>query len=216
MSAGSPLLDERLSALMMEAAEWRLLARLFDCPGPEWSADLRELAGEVRDESLRAAADRAADDVPSPGQYHSLFGPGGPVPPREASYRETLELGSLMSELAVYYDAFGYAPSGGEPPDQVAVETAFMAYLKLKEAYALANADWEHVAVTAAACARFRADHLAYVAAPLARVLEGSPLEYLAHASRALAFRVGPAPRSGRLPMAPPPEGDDEPLACGV
>lgn len=214
MTAANPLLDGRMSALMMEAAEWRLLARLFECPDEDWAADLRQLAGEVRDEALRAAADRATGQVPSPGQYHSLFGPGGPAPPREASYRETLELGSLMSELAMYYDAFGYQHSGGEPPDHVAVETAFVAYLKLKEAYAVANADWEHAALTAAASARFRAEHLANVAAPLARVLEGSPLEYLARASSILAFRVGTAPRSRRLPMAPPTESDDDPFAC--
>ena len=216
MSGEQPVLALRLSSLIREAAEWRLLARLFECPNAEWDADIQQLASEVPAEDLRAAVEAASQGVATPAQYHSLFGPGGPAPPREASYRESLELGSLMSELAGYYDAFGYAPGDGEPPDHVAVETGFIAYLKLKEAYALAMDDWDHAAVTAAASARFRADHLANVAAPLARILEGSPLEYLARASRVLAFRVGPTPRV-RLPMAQPAEGDDDAgFDCGA
>jgi nitrate reductase assembly molybdenum cofactor insertion protein NarJ len=216
MSAEGVLLDQRISALMMEAAEWRLLARLFECPSAEWADDIRQLSSEVRNDDLRAAVELASRESPAPAQYHSLFGPGGPAPPREATYRDTLELGSLMSELAGYYDAFGYAPSTSEPPDHVAIEAGFVAYLKLKEAYAVANAEWDHAAVTAAASARFRADHLANVAAPLARILEGSSVGYLARAASTLATRVGPPPRSGRLPMAQPADGDDESFDCGA
>ena len=216
MSGAHPETDRQMSALLMEAAEWRLLARLFECPAAEWEADLRQLACEVRDEALRAAASLATDTPPSLGQYHSLFGPGGPAPPREASYRDSLELGSLMSELAGYYDAFGYAPAATEPPDHVAVETGFLAFLKLKEAYALANADEEHAAVTASAAARFRSDHLATLAAPLARVLEDAPLEYVTLAARVLASRVGPVPRPMRLPMAQPTDGNDDAFECGM
>ena len=215
MSEDAVAVDQRLPALLMEAAEWRLLARLFECPGAEWEADLRQLAGEIRDEDLRAAATLAIAAPPSPGQYHSLFGPGGPAPAREASYRESLELGSLMSELAVYYEAFGYAPAAEEPPDHVAVEAGFVAFLTLKEAYAVANAEGDHAAVTAAAAARFRADHLANLAAGLARILEDAPLDYLARAARVLTSRAGPAPRSSRLPMAPSSDGDDR-FECGM
>jgi nitrate reductase assembly molybdenum cofactor insertion protein NarJ len=215
MNEEGTAIDQRLLALLMEAAEWRLLARLFECPAAEWQADLCQLAGEVSDRDLRAASDLALRESPAPAQYHSLFGPGGPAPPREASYRDSVELGSLMSELAVYYDAFGYAPAANEPPDHVAVETGFIAYLKLKEAYALANDDRERAALTASASARFHADHLASLAAPLARILENAPLGYLARAARALLSRVGPPPRSSRLPMAQLAGSEDDPLVCG-
>lgn len=72
------------------------------------------------------------------GLHHSLFGPGGPAAPREASYRTTLQLGYLLSELEAYYSSFGYTPAKEETPDHVAVETDFAAYLCLKRALAAA------------------------------------------------------------------------------
>jgi nitrate reductase assembly molybdenum cofactor insertion protein NarJ len=155
------------------------------------------------------------DDAATEGQYHSIFGPGGPAPPREASYRESLELGSLMSEIAVYYDAFGYTTAGAEPPDHIAVEAGFIAYLTLKQAYALACENPEHAELAAIGASRFRADHLAYIAEPMAALLAGSNVQYLARAARALATRVGLPPRSSRLPMAQPASSDEDPINCG-
>jgi nitrate reductase assembly molybdenum cofactor insertion protein NarJ len=123
------------------------------------------------------------------------------VPPREVSYHDTLELGSLMSELAGYYDAFGYYPATSEPPDHVAVEVGFVAYLRFKEAYAVAAGDAEHAAMTAQAAVRFRADHLAMLAAPLAAVLADSDIDYLVQASGLLAGCVGDRPSRTRLPV---------------
>ena len=91
-----------------------------------------------------------------------------------------------------------------------------VAYLTLKEAYALATGDAERAALAADAGARFRTEHLANVAAPLAALLANSHLEYLALASRVLASRVGPAPRSARLPMAPTAEREDDSFECGT
>jgi nitrate reductase assembly molybdenum cofactor insertion protein NarJ len=188
--------------LLRQAAEWRLLGRLFECPEGEWHHEVAALARELDDADLTGAVTAAAD-VASAGQYHSVFGPGGPAPPREATYHETLELGSLLSDLARYYDAFGYAPRLQEAPDHVAVEVGFVAYLKLKEAYALAQGDELHAAAAARAAESFIADHLVLLANPLATLLSSSHLDYLARASRLLASRTGPPPPSNRLPMLP-------------
>lgn len=198
-----------LHELLYEAAEWRLLGLLFECPRERWRAEIERLACELPSAELRAAV-AAVDDAATEGQYHSVFGPGGPAPPREATYRDTLELGSLVSELAMYYDAFGYAPAIDEPPDHVAVEAGFVAYLKLKEAYARADGNEEHAALACTAAAQFIRDHLALMAAPLAAILDTSHLEYLARASAILAGRVGPAPRSTLLPMLQPSDDDDD------
>ena len=216
MSGEGPVLGQRISSLMMEAAEWRVLSRLFECPADGWDTDIRQLGREVGAEDVRGSAAAALREAPTAGQYYSLFGPGGPAPPREASYRESLELGSLISELAGYYEAFGYTPGDREPPDHVAVETSFVAYLKLKEAYALATGDEDHAALTAATSVRFRADHLASIAAPLARILEAAPFDYLARASRALASRAGKPAPARRLLMAQAPDADDNLFDCGV
>lgn len=209
MSGPAPLDEARIGALLRDAAAWRLLGRLFECPSGTWMQEIEALARELGDDQLRGAV-RAAAGTASEGRYHSVFGPGGPAPPREATYLERLELGSLMSELATYYDAFAYVPALQESPDHVAVEVGFVAYLRLKEAYALVEGDAERAEATSRAAARFLADHLAVIALPLAAVLAESPLEYLARAGGALAARVGPRPPAGRLPMLPPPLDDDE------
>ena len=186
--------------LLREAAWWRLLGRLFECPGTEWRHDVAALVREVDDDALREAAESALDRA-TEGQYHSVFGPGGPAPPREVSYHDRLELGSLMSELAAYHDAFEYHPSTNEAPDHVAVEVGFIAYLRLKEAYAVAAEEREHAATTAQAAEQFRVDHLAMLAAPLAAVLADSDLDYLVRASALLASRAGDRPRRTLLPV---------------
>lgn len=191
MSAQPSGLDTRERHLLQEAAEWRLLALLFECPGPGWQDQIAAISPEIADAELQAAAHHALAEA-SEGLYHSIFGPGGPAPPREASYQRSVQLGYLMSELAAFYDAFAYRPTAGEAPDHISVETAFIAYLRLKEAYALACSDAEHAAVTAEAAQRFRQDHLSALAEPLAVALRTSGVRYLALAGEALLRRVGP------------------------
>ncbi len=148
------------------------------------------MAAEVADTDLKAAANVAQKEA-SEGLYHSIFGPGGPAPGREISYREWAQPGYLLSELTSYYDAFAYQSSIVEAPDHVAVETGFIAYLKLKEAYARATGDDEHAAVTCEAAQQFITEHLSMMTEPLARSLEHSGVEYLALAGNALLSRVG-------------------------
>jgi nitrate reductase assembly molybdenum cofactor insertion protein NarJ len=215
MSASGAAVDSRVYALLREAAEWRLLGRLFDCPDEPWRQDVAALARETDDDVLRRAA-AAALDAATHGQYHSVFGPGGPAPPREASYQQTVELGSLMSELAAYYEAFHYRPATCEAPDHVAVEAGFVAYLRLKQAYAAAAGDAEHEATTAEAVDRFRSTHLAVIATPLAAALADSGVEYLVQASRLLVKRAGHRPQSARLHVLHDPgENDESRFACG-
>lgn len=208
MSPSEGHMDPRVHDLLRDAARWRLLGRLFECPGDGWRRDVAALAGEVDDAELRAVAE-AALVTATEGQYHSVFGPGGPAPPREVSYHDTLELGSLMSELAGYYDAFGYHPATSEAPDHVAVEVGFVAYLRFKEAYAVAIGDAEHTATTVKAAAQFRADHVAMYAAPLAAILADSGIDHLAQASRLLAACAGDRPRCTRLPVFQQPVDDN-------
>jgi nitrate reductase assembly molybdenum cofactor insertion protein NarJ len=207
MSEDGPYVDLNVRNLLREAARWRLLGRLFECPGEEWGRDVARLAQEVGDAGLQAAAEQARVTA-TEGQYHSVFGPGGPAPPREASYHDTVELGSLMSELAACYDAFGYRPATSEAPDHLSVELGFVAYLRFKEAYALAAGDAERAAITAQASDRFRADHLSMFTDPLADVLSDSGIEYLVQASRVMVEYVGHRPPRTRLPVVVEPVDD--------
>lgn len=207
-------LTPRAVDLLRDSTRWRLLGRLFECPCDEWRRDVASLAADVDDDRLRAAAGVALATA-TEGQYHSVFGPGGPAPPREVSYYDSLELGSLMSELAGYYDAFGYAPPTGEPPDHVAVEAGFIAYLRFKEAYARATGDEEHASLTAEAAGRYLADHLAAIAAPLAAALADSQIDYLVRASGLLAARAGKPPARTRLRVIRETDEDEGEFGCG-
>jgi nitrate reductase assembly molybdenum cofactor insertion protein NarJ len=201
--------DHKQRALLAEAARWRLIGALFECPTGNWREILDALCTLESDPDLREAT-CAAQTEASESLYYSVFGPGGSSSPREVSYHKHLELGSLMSELGGYYDAFGYQPDTREPGDHIAVEAGFVGYLRLKEAYALACDDSGRAQITAEATQRFIENHLSAMAAPLADSLENSGIRYLALAARALAdlCRTDPPqnldtePRSGGRTMA--------------
>lgn len=214
MSAVARALDRDQAALARRAAEWRLLGLLFDCPREGWHDEVKALSREVDDNRLRLAAEAAAREA-SPGMHGSIFGPGGPVSPREVTYLGGIQLGYLLSELRGYYEAFAYRPRTVEPDDHVAVEVGFVAYLLLKQVYALVSDDAEHAAVVADAATGFKRDHLAAMAQPIATALEGVAPPYLALAGAALAERVGP-PRSTTLPNAlPMVDVEGEEVCCG-
>lgn len=117
---------------LVEAAEWRLISLFFDCPTGDWFDQVDALGKQVYDKRLKRAAKFARKQA-SEGMFHSIFGPGGPAPGREVSYRGWVQPGYLLSELASCYNAFSYKPMTAEVPDHVSVETGFVAYLRLKE-----------------------------------------------------------------------------------
>jgi nitrate reductase assembly molybdenum cofactor insertion protein NarJ len=185
------VLNGRELHLAREAAEWRLISLLFECPGPQWREQVTALMQEVDDVELQSASQDALEQA-GEGLFHYAFGPGGPAPAREATYHQTVQLGYLMSELQAYYNAFAFHPSTAEAPDHVSVEAGFIAYLKIKEAYSLTSEDEERAATTSESAQQFIEDHLTNLAQPLAERLGSSGISYLAKASAALLRRVGP------------------------
>lgn len=201
--------------LLAEAAEWRLISLLFDCPSNDWLRQVEDLAGPVTDKKLKRAA-KAAQKQASEGLFHSIFGPGGPAPGREVSYRGWVQPGYMLAELNSFYDAFSYRPTTNEVPDHVAVETGFVAYLRLKELYALENGDNESADVTSKASITFIDDHLSKYAQKLSKLLAASGIEYLNLAGAALFARVGPDQDKSKQIFLPVLEGDNEStLECG-
>lgn len=195
-STTSVALNAVAKELVIEAAEWRMIELLFRRPSPAWRDDLNSLAGEIQDAELIEAAARSVEGA-SEGAFHSIFGPGGPAPAREASYQGTIQLGYLMSELNAYYEAFAYKPASSlsekEPPDHVSVEAGFMSFLRLKQAFALSRNSSVEAAVAAEAADRFIQEHLSNIAEPLSHALNYSGESYLELAGKALLRRTGPA-----------------------
>jgi nitrate reductase assembly molybdenum cofactor insertion protein NarJ len=191
MNLKDPALGPKQKKLIEDSAKWRLISMLFECPSDAWRIKLASLASSISDARLKVAAE-AAEAEASEGLYYSIFGPGGPASPREVSYHRSVELGGLMSELAGYYEAFGYSPASRETSDHVAVEVDFVGFLRLKEAYAQACQDPDHAEITADAARHFIKDHLFPMAEPLVRLLENSGVHYLQLAARALVRQAGP------------------------
>ncbi len=189
MSDASAATDPRVVELLRESAAWRMIALLFECPSAAWREQIAALAAEVDDPQLRAAAEAALREA-TEGLYHTVFGPGGPAAPREVSYRRTVDAGAFLADLEAFYTAFAYTAQTPEPPDHVAVEAGFVAYLRFKEAYAVSRGDRPQAEVAADAAKHFLEDHLSLLADPLARALGASEIAYLATASAALARRV--------------------------
>jgi nitrate reductase assembly molybdenum cofactor insertion protein NarJ len=210
MTAIEPSVQE----MLREAADWRLIGLLLECPSAEWRNRVDELAREVPDAELAQAVALSREQA-SEGLYHSTFGPGGPAPPREATHRDTLQLGYLMSEIEAYYASFGYRAGSSEPPDHIAVETGFVAYLKFKQAYAAACGDAEAAAVAAEACREFVTEHLASTAAPLTEMLAASGVPYLELTGRALGRRAGPARKRFLVLGAESLNRDEDDFGCG-
>jgi hypothetical protein len=182
MTSTSILSDE-----MTEAARWHLFARLFERPIPGWHGEVHALATEMTDPILRAVAEQAT--ALDEGGYLASLGPGGRVSPREAGHCGWRDPGWVLSDLARYYEAFGYRPRGEDPLDHVAVEVGFVAYLHLKEALALANEDDEGASVTREARDAFVREHLATLVVSLSRRLTVED-GHLAAAMDLLAARV--------------------------
>ena len=200
--------------LAQEAAEWRLLSLLFECPTAEWRRQVSGLMKDTADEELKSAAQDALEQA-SEGLFHHTFGPGGPAPPREATYHQTVQLGYLMSELQAYYNAFAFHPATDEPPDHIAVESSFIAYLKLKEAYAWACGNEDQAATAAESAHQFIREHLANIAEPFTSHLQASEIPFLVKAGAALFRRVGPTPKAASpLPILQEDHQESE-WACG-
>lgn len=200
-------------AALAAAAEWRLLALLLSRPREGWREEVEALAREVGPhEDLRAAAAAARDA--SEGAYHALLGAGAVASPREAAHAGFLDPGRILADLAACYAAFGFTHGGEEPDDHLAVECDFVAYLHLKEAYALAGGRQEAAELTRDVRGRFLSEHVALAGRRLAaRLPEGAPA-HLAAAASWLAARLPPAPPGEpRSPIDPPDDGC--PMSCG-
>lgn len=195
------------------ATDWRLLGLLFECPSVTTLAELKSLGSEATNKTLQQAAAYAQTEADE-GLYHLVFGPGGPAPPREVSYRNWVQPGYLLSELSSYYRAFEYRPRYSDVPDHIAVEAGFVGYLRLKEAFALLSDEKENAEIAGEAADRFTKEHVAEIASPLSKLLAGSGVKYMMLAGEALYELSGAADLPERKEM-PVIETGCEEFSCG-
>lgn len=181
------------ASLVSDAAAWRLAGLLLERPVCGWPEAVSDLAAEVDDPGLRAAAEVAPKAVE--GHYLALLGPGGPASPREVAYVGFGDPGRTLAEIRAFHEAFAFGPRTEDPPDHIAVSAGFAGYLRLKEAFALGEGNGEAAATVREARERFESEHLRRVAGPLARKLEEhGPGTAWAAAAAWIHRRVGEEP----------------------
>jgi nitrate reductase assembly molybdenum cofactor insertion protein NarJ len=185
----SALLNCNVRELLSSAAEWHLLGLLFELPTASWKAEVSGLAAEIHSEDLKAAVHAALSEA-SEGRYHSAIMPTGRVSLREISYRPSMVPGQFISQLSALYAAFAYEPRTSNPPDHLAVQASFLAYLQLKEAYAQMKKDIENAEVSAHAADAFVRDHLSVFEQGLTTAMQLANVTYLTLAGAALENRI--------------------------
>ncbi len=158
------------TALLAQAAAWRLLSALLERPREGWRDEVLALAREVGDPELAACARRMAEDA-SEGEYLAVLGPGGAVSPREVAYRPDTDPAAVLARLQTLYEAFAYRPASEDPPDHIAVELGFAGFLALKGAYAEQCLNAAAGSLAAEGLELFRSDHLDAFATALAQRL---------------------------------------------
>lgn len=176
------------TALLAQAAGWRLLSALLERPRDGWREEILALAREVADGELAAGARRVAEDA-SEGEYLAVLGPGGAVSPREVAYRPDTDPAAILARLNALYEAFSYRPASEDPPDHIAVELGFAGFLVLKRSFAEQRDDAASATLVAEGLALFRAEHLDAFAAALAERLAAST-GYLQAVAPCLAARA--------------------------
>lgn len=177
----SPMTPE-VKLLVHQAAAMRLVALLFSAPTPESRNEVQALLAEVTDQVLKDAAQRWLDTMDS-GRYFACVAPAGPISLRLISYLSRISPGDILAELESCYAAFGYAPSSPEPPDHLAVQADFVAFLFLKWAYAVARCESTTVGLLRKTCKRFSGEFLAPILEDLPQKLSEAQVDCLARAA---------------------------------
>lgn len=215
---------------------WRVLALVFSPPTTESLAQVRSVCRDlascprVKGLPVRVGLEELAgwldpeQAVAMEHEYNALFLTEALVPAYEGCYQR-MERGAVVGDTAGFYRAFGLElQEHTGPSDSLWNELAFMAWLSVKEAYALGQAREEERSVTRRAATDFLGDHLGRWAGIFTqRVLgvSGHPLYttaahlLLAAVSVAVdALEVGPIDALGEYAGAPEPDALSCPMAC--
>lgn len=182
-----PLMPE-VRLLVQQAAAFRLVALLFSVPSPQTRREVQALLPEVAD-SLLTEAGRCWLDTMDAGRYFACFAPIGRVSLRLVSYLPRISPGDILAELQRCYAAFGYVPFSAEPPDHLAIQVDFLAFLFLKRAYALAGSDVTSIALVEQICRRFWSEFLYPIMENLPQPLSEAEVACLAQAATWLKTR---------------------------
>jgi DMSO reductase family type II enzyme chaperone len=185
-------MDRRLiQAAMARSGIYRALSLLFLYPDEAWlsamsaevskiTALLPDLLPDERDGLEEAWTNLIGEDLALEhyqAEYRQTFGHtiSQECPPYETQYGSAhlFQQAQVLGDIAGFYRAFGLEVSdlAKERLDHIAVELEFMAFLALKEAYALTHDGEEKAAICRDAQRKFLVEHLGRWAPLFAKLL---------------------------------------------
>ena len=150
------------------ATRFRLTSLLLDVPGEHTFSEARDLLPSLPSSTAKSVTMLVEEMVQGykglEESYHKILGAGGVVSPFEADYEPSClcNNGPLLADIGGFYKAFGFELTklcSGNRLDHVAVESAFLAYLYLKFAYAVFSEMPQFAKITFDAITLFRRDH---------------------------------------------------------
>jgi nitrate reductase assembly molybdenum cofactor insertion protein NarJ len=209
---GESAQKECIRQCLEQASFWRAISLLFRSPDATILADLRQLV-PCLDETLRGDVTRFIHDLSESGMeelHFRLLGAAATCPICESDYTPSClgAKGGPIGDIAAFYKAFAFDPAAElrESPDHFCIETSFLAWLHMKEAYALSAGNHDAADTCRAARDTFMIEHfgpfLDSLAARLAEVAGDSVYAHMAVAAR-LALPYPAASEAVNGPVAP-------------
>ncbi|MBI5488732.1 MAG: molecular chaperone TorD family protein [Deltaproteobacteria bacterium] len=195
---GLPGMGGDVAPLLARASLFRFLSVAFQRPAPGLLGELATLTNLLpdafRDAARRIAALADGDLEPD---YHRVLGAGGVCRSCETDVLPAAGgKGQVLADIAGFYRAFHYDPSReqAESPDHMSAELGFLAWLAVKEAYALGRGADDEASVCHDAAAKFVTDHVGAWSGALAGSLAGGPSPFYRAAGELLQAAVGGRP----------------------
>ncbi len=183
---------DEMKCLLRAGARYRFCSLLFRYPSEDVISAASALVDTFAPEVQRDASELVGlmASAQARTEYHFLLGSGGSVSPYESAYQadgSARDKGAVLGDVAGFYRAFDFEHmrDAREAPDHVAVELAFLSFLKLKAAYALMNRDEGAHRICRDAEERFLDDHLSgWLPEFLKRIGERAASEFYRRAAR--------------------------------
>lgn len=165
----------RIRRLLAQSVALEVLAEVFRSSRDQRRARLPALAAEARDSLRGPLGELVCALAAAEGPESGLVGATGSCHDSELAYRPTEPAGTVLSDIAGFYEAFGYGRElyRGEPLDHVSTQLAFLAFLCAKEACARSEGKRQAARLCEQARLNLVADHLGLWLPSFAEALAG-------------------------------------------
>jgi hypothetical protein len=158
-----------ITTLLLNAAEWQLIALLWESPRNHSLAQISCLAAKIDDPLLKEAASLAEQAAQE--QYDECF---GSVPLQEAGYPGNHDPQQILTEIESEYRNSEFITQRSGPSDHVTVESEFISHLYARIARAKISDHEEAASVSLETRKKFLKEHFIPLIKNINRRMTGS------------------------------------------